>query len=1136
MPTSAEIAQQIQDQQNWFMQQNAMASQIGMSPMAYGGGGGGGVMPGHPGMSPMPGGFSFAPRNNGMAMGNRGSAMLGSAMGAAPMFASVMGGSSVLTNPISGFMAARGLGMGIGASMGAAGMMMAPLAAAGAAVGMGVQGMQQQSMVGSAISNYNFSNPQAIGGQGFNRQDAMAIGKQVRQLQMIPELMTSFEEITKILPQLKNVGVMQGVRDAAEFNKRMKESITTIREVSKILGTTMEDATEFFAHSRRVGFLGRTDQIRNTMNAQVTMSATGMDRATLMKMQEQAASAGTAIGGSRALAVEGVNAIGTRLGLQVRGNPGLQSTIQNITGMGGEEGIAAMSGMLLNAGQRISGTSAGRFMMAGFMKVGENGEVDLDEKLMERHRRGEISMDQVRQMGMRNMGNRDFVKKFEGRQTTLGQKFAGAGGIENMSQMLYGAFGEDEDAARVVMQNQYGMSEQMVDYQLQGMRDERSGVAEERRSTQHVIERNARRRMNSAQGLGTRVGKSISNVFEPLKQAGADLGNRVGSTIDEVTQDLMGDFVVTASADAKSALIEGLTGRDGKEAMKKAFGDGLKEAKKGGRGGYNDSIFSQALAMSTLAQGGTDINKNLTSQVSELMGYSGSGSLSTLVGEAWGGSELGSWVKSIGSNTTGRSAQGALNKYGEMFGLGSTGATQEGLQKRLQQMSGADTWTGFSAKPTAEMGAGAAAAAEIIRDLAANNEEYQGATEQKRFEMAQKAIQYSQNKDVRGARKAIDALGGSVDSSTAVFMGAQQHLKGSGAAAKLDKFGDLGAEGMDATKVAQMQRDASSDMASRFGADNAAVLMKSASARSVLSDLTTMKEGKDKDELKIALANGDAEAVRKLTGKSLTKEEMTAASRGFKEGQSMRAGDLIGQGPKAADVLATFDKSQRAGNSLALKESTSAAKEEIDKQFRDDKTPLGAAMKAYGAALSDLGSNLDDPSKQEAFKKAVDSTASAIEALKGQEKDDAMAKLDPTMRAAVARRAGTKGGLAKLTSKGSATVSEIAKATGLSEKFITDTLRPGGDGKTNIALDAATTAKLEKAAGQAGAAGAAIGGAEATNRVAKENQQLVLMKTMTEALIKIAGGPDKMDADVMKEYNSNKTNAANAGTASPGKK
>ena len=285
--------------------------------------------------------------------------------------------------------------------------------------------------------------------------------------------------------------------------------------------------------------------------------------------------------------------------------------------------------------------------------------------------------------------------------------------------------------------------------------------------------------------------------------------------------------------------------------------------------------------------------------------------------------------------------------------------------------------------------------------------------------MAQAAIQSSQNKDIRAGRRAIDALGITTDSSTAMWAGFQRHLKGSGAAADIGKFGDLGAEGMDATKVAQMQRDAASDMASRFGADNAAVLMKSASARGVLSELTNMKEGKEKDELKIALANGDVEAVQKLTGKSLTKEEMKAASQGFKEGQKFRSGDIIGQGPKAADVLATFDKSQKAGNSLALKESTAAAKEEIDKQFRDDKTPVGAAMKAYGAAAADLGTNVEDSAKQETFKKAVDAAASRFEGLKGQEKDDAMAKLDPSMRAAIARRSGTKGGLSKLTSKGS---------------------------------------------------------------------------------------------------------------------
>lgn len=1116
------------------MQQNAMASQIGMSPMAYGGGGAQPVMPGHPGMGRMPTSFNYEPRNY-QNVGSRMTGVAGGIMGATPMLAGVLGGSSPLTNPISGFLAARGMGMGMGAAMGAAGVMAAPMALAGAAIGQGVAGMQQQSLMNTAVmgGGYSFANSSSMTGQGFNRQDAMAIGKQVRQLQMIPELMTSFEEITSILPKLKNMGVMQGVRDAAEFGKRMKDSITTIREMSKILGTTMEDATEFFSHSRRVGFFGKQDMARNAMNAQVTMSITGMDRSTQMKMQEQAAAAGTAIGGSRSLAVKGTDAIAQRLGIQVRDNPALQSTIQNITGQDGPEGIAALSGMMLNAGQRISGTAAGRFMMAGFMKMGENGEVEIDEKLMESHRRGEVSMDRVRGMGMRNMSNRSFVKKFEGRQTRLGQQFAGAGGMENLSQMLYGAFGEDEDSARVVLQNQFGLSEEMTDMTLSGMRDERSGVAEERRATMRTVERNAKRRMNSVEGLGKRVGKSISNTFEPLKQAGAELGNMVGSSIDEITQDLMGDFVVSMTDDAKKSLKEGFS----KEAIKKAFGGGLDEAKRGGRGGYNDSIFSQAMAMTNLAMGNTDINKSVTSELSKMMGYSGSGSLSTLVGETWKGSELGSWVNSIGTNKTGRSAQGAINKYGEMFGMGS-GGTQEGLRQRVKTMSDERFWTGSSGAPTSEMNAGADAAAEIIRDLAANNEEYQNATEQKKFEMAQKAIQYSSNKAVRGGRRAIDAMGGSTDSSTAMFMGAQSRLKGTAAAADLDAAFDVGAEGLDATKVAQMQRDASTSMSRRFGADNAAVLMKSENARSVVGSLSSMPDGREKEDLKAALAKGDADLVKKLTGKTLTKEEMKAAYGGFKEGQSFRSGDVFGLSDKAADVLSTFDKAQRAGNATALKEATREAKDELDKQFSDDKSPVGDAMRTLGAATANFGSSSGETNTN-ALKKAIDAASEAVEKLPEGEREKVMAKMPPAMQSALAKRGGAKKGLSSLAKKGgTATVSEIAKASGMSESAVLEALGKTGDGKSSFALDSGTVAKLEKAAGQNAYGGNLGAGAEATSKQAKENQQLVLMKTMTEALVAIAG--DKMSASAMEEYNTSKTltekqNSSGAAKATPGK-
>src|SRR5690606_9857733 len=163
----------------------------------------------------------------------------------------------------------------------------------------------------------------------------------------------------------------------------------------------MEDAAAFFGHSQRVGFFGKQDQIRNAFNAQLTSSLTGMNQQQFMQMQEQGAAFGTAVGGSRRLGAQAVTNISQRLGLAVQGDQRLLETIQNVTGQVGDQGIADASGMLANLGFRVAGSAPGRFMLAGFTKFNSDGSLGLDEEIMARHRRGELSMDDIRARGQR---------------------------------------------------------------------------------------------------------------------------------------------------------------------------------------------------------------------------------------------------------------------------------------------------------------------------------------------------------------------------------------------------------------------------------------------------------------------------------------------------------------------------------------------------------------------------------------------------------------------------------------------------------------------------------------------------------------------------------------------------------------
>lgn len=1072
------------------MQQNALASQIGMSPMGYGNGGG--VMPGHPGMAAPSRGFSFAPQNNAYSAGNRAGAVMGGMMGAAPMLASVLAGSNPLTNPISGFMAARGLGMGMAGAGVAAGAMMLPMAAAGAAVGQVVQGAQQQSMLNTAVmgGGYNFANASSLTGQGFSRQDSMNIGRQVRQLQMIPELMTSFDEITKILPQLKNMGVMQGVRDAAEFGRRMKETIVSIREVSKILGTSMADATEFFAHSRRVGFFGAGAAAQNALNAQVSMSATGMDRATHMQMQEQAASAATAIGGSRALGAAGVNAISTRLGLQVSNNPELQATIQNITGLSGPEGLAAMSNRIMNTGQRMAGTAIGRFQMAGAMKIGAGGKVGIDADLMEQFRNGEISMDEIRQRGSSNMGTAGFVKKFVGNQTKLGQQFAAEGGPEVMGAMLVNQ-GFDEDSARIILQQQ-GISEEETELYVSTMGAERSGAGQERRNVQRMASRNAQRRRMSREGMSERLGKRMSNVFEPLKQFGADITGDMGDFVDEIKRDLRGDYDIQAGDTAKKDFRSLISGAGAGDAAARSFGG---------------------------------------------KGISATGvSFTTSLADEFKSTEMYAFLNR-GSDDTGRTADAEFRKL--RADLGEGGNTTAQLKKNYEKRLAGETGVPVGGYSEVEK-AGIDALRDRIKGEFANNNEFAYADEAKKLDMVKDmASSLMSGSDVSAAYASLgsgNAISGKrVQGDVAAHMAlaAYAQLKGTSAELKTEKlFSGAQKADLDPAAIAQGRDEAKKAMNKAFG-EGASYIMKDEGARELTAKFFELKSPEEREAVQNALKDGKTdglppelkklvegipESERKMLRASLTKGQ---ADYGWKAIKSF-TGSLSDEA--RASFKSSLSDMAKDAKATAKENGLSATAAEAISKFATATENMGAAMSGGKDEIEAAGAMVG---------KSIEAVMKAIETGTPAEKAAAKKAIasNPALKMAADRQSSVSKNLSGLVGK-ETTVSVLAEKTRMSEESVRAAYggRIGEDGK--LTLDKAASERLA-AASTKDAVGAGAGAtAEATRKQARENEQMVLFKTMTEALIAISKG-EKINAKSEEAFTKNQ---ADAGTARPGSK
>jgi hypothetical protein len=566
------------------------------------------------------------------AMGGFGTAV-GAGIGVASMFGK-MGALAPLVDPFAAGAAGFGAaGIG-GAALGAA----VPLGlayGAGKVMSTFVGGGQQQQMIQNQLGAFGHMNQASRTGQGFTRDDALAIGSQIRALANIPEMMTSVEELTRMIPKMKSMGVMQGVRDATEFAGRFKETIRTVRDMSKLLGTTMEEAADFFAHSRGVGFLGRQAQLQNVLSAQFTAGVTGMTTGQVMGMQAGGAGLATAMGARRSLGATAVTNIAQGLGMAQQTGRLQAGLLEDITGMQGPDAVQAASQQLTEVMMRIGQSPAGRLVMAGMVKFDETGKaIGLDESMVKRLQTGQLSMTELKQRASQ-LTNRQKIS-FTARNSDLMMSLAGQVGPGGIGQFIK-QIGEDrygEEGTNLILQRQGGMNasqadvfQQMIgqmgggqDMQAFGQRQAREAAIREHTDPKAIFQR-----------LKTRM---FASTLGGTQEAGARVFNVIGKAYDSFIDDLVGRHVISLS---------------------KSGADNLARAMAGGNDTELKAMFAAAHGMS----GGTSATSSLASKL--------------------GGTEFAAFLKR-GSTDTGRTAVAELARAQQLFG-GDVGGQGSALNR-----------------------------------------------------------------------------------------------------------------------------------------------------------------------------------------------------------------------------------------------------------------------------------------------------------------------------------------------------------------------------------------------------------------------------------------------------------------------
>jgi hypothetical protein len=566
MLNSFEIAQLFAAQNQQFMQQNSFAQNIGIAPPPASLGGYG-SMYGPPPFAPgVASSFSYAPTGfagPSFGPGNKAAAFGMGALSAAPMAGGIGLGiassfspfrwMAPLVDPFAGAAAGFSRGGLMGAMGGAAlpiGIGMAGGALAGAIMSPMIAGGSQQSMVNAGMGQFQFFNSGSRTGMGFNRSDASAMGEQIRSLSQIPEMMASMEELTRLLPKLRASGVGQGVREVHEFANRFKEALSTIRDMSRIFGTTLEDAEKFFSHSRSVGFLGKSDQLRNAVNAQLTSGLTGMNIGQVMQLQQAGANMSFAIGSNRGVGARAVTTLAQNIGLAQSNGLLAPGAVELATGLTGPEAIEALSMKMGGVAMQLGQTAVGRSMMAGLSSFNESGAfTGLDSDLVKKFNAGGVSISDLKSRGMNLSGAQK--RSFMRRLPTIAAELAAQAGPGGLATMLTGALGGNEDNAAIMMQR-LGLSDAESDIAL-SLRGVGAGREGNQMTTLRMKEALLRERTDP-DAVIRRIKTKIHNVFSsPLEGAGAKMYNTIGKVYEDTLDDLIGRHVIALSEDTAKA-------------------------------------------------------------------------------------------------------------------------------------------------------------------------------------------------------------------------------------------------------------------------------------------------------------------------------------------------------------------------------------------------------------------------------------------------------------------------------------------------------------------------------------------------------------------------------------------------------
>lgn len=590
------------------------------------GGSGGGFGP-TPGIGYSYGGGMANGYGSGNAAGNAGVSMIG---GIGNAFFGSMGMAGGIMGGMRGGVGGAIAGFGIGSAIGAAGKHV---------FGSMMEGAQEQQGLERTLSQFQFQNAHSRTGKGFSRGDSMQIGGMVRQMERMPEMLTSFGELNRLMDKMGQMGLMQGVKDAGQFMDKFRNTINTLKDLSKLIGTSMEGALKAFGEARQSGFYSSGDIVKNVMNRQITGSLTGMNQGQVGALQQYGSQIGHGTGGSRRSGAQ--HALRTAGQLGMANQMGILSNdmIMEMTGKEGAEGIQDLSASMTQLGHRMGSSNVGQAMTLALGKM-EDGRYtgEMDEELAGKVRRGEISLSELKHLARSKARGRKAKLSFAAHKSRLRSEMVGAVGAEGIGMQLQEILGNrgwrNPDATNLVMQR-FGASEEQANM-LQKlmpnleeisltMQTESSGMARRQARAAVMKER------FSADAIKHKISKKIEHaITDPFKDAGRKVRDAITGMYEDFMDELTGEYTRNLTKGTAELVRNSMMGSSSAKSKMTSMIKGAQQ----------DSGFRR----------GSNLGNSYGSGISGYWGGAARGAINSLSGSTLSGSQLRDALLMMGGN------------------------------------------------------------------------------------------------------------------------------------------------------------------------------------------------------------------------------------------------------------------------------------------------------------------------------------------------------------------------------------------------------------------------------------------------------------------------------------------------------